>query len=236
MMYKALAVLVCTMSAAPLFSQTLSLMNGTWVSARFMEGLKRSRSVAWTMQSLPDSFPLWAKIDTSNNSLHVVVGYDFDRADTLKMFQSVFGELGQRWAIGKSGQPMWMVNPDVQFGQYISLHWLDSLDANPIVLGKLPSRNSDPSFLLHRMILSSMVFGRWRDSTGAEVEFKPNATVLWEGKNRNVEVAVSPRDYHVFMSLIDSRNQAKRYQIERTANTLLLTNEHGKQQRFDLVN
>lgn len=215
------------LSAATATSQ-LSLFHGTWVNARFMEGLKRSHSVAWTIQNLPDNVPLWVSIDTTNSKLTISLAYDFGKPESMRLFQAELGELGKRWAIGEGSNPTWMVTPDVQYGQYVSLHWLDSLESNPIVLGKLPSRNTNPDFLLQRMIISALVTGNWQDSAGVQYDFKPNATVIWRGKNHTVEMKVVVPSYDVYMTLVDSRGSSSSYHVERSADVLVLTSDTGK--------
>lgn len=223
--------MLLVISAVSATSQ-LSLLHGTWVNARFMEGLKRSHSVAWTMQNLPDNVPLWVSIDTTDRKLAMSLAYDFGKPESMRLFQAEFGDLGRRWAIGEGNNPTWMITPDVQYGQYVSLHWLDSLESNPIVLGRLPSRNTNPDFLLQRMIISALVTGNWQDSAGVQYDFKPNATVVWQGKNHTIEMKVVVPSYDVYMTLVDSRGSSSSYHVERFADVLVLTSDTGKKLHF----
>lgn len=212
-----------------LHAQELSLMNGTWISARFMEGLKRSKSLSWTMESIPPQSPLWIQIDTTHAKLNVRAGFGFGDTTVLSMFQADLGELGRRWALGKQGQPTWMITPDPRDGQYVSLHWLDSLGATPLVFGKLPSRRSDPDFLIDRMISAVLLAGHWRDTTGATYVINTDATVLWKGARRDLQLDVRPPSNDIYVVLVDARGNEERFLAVRSGATLQLTNEQGKQ-------
>lgn len=224
------------LSTLNLGAQDFALLSGTWVSAQFMDAIKRTHDVAWAMKAMGQGQPLWVSIDTSNNKPVVKLAPDFSNEQQLRLFKVKLDDLGERWAIGQTDKPIWMIVPDTQGGQFVSLHWLDSLESNPIVLGKLPTRRTEPDFLLDRIIISSVLKGTWVDSTGAEYTFNSDATARWKGAKRDVNIDVQPGTYAVLVTLADARNRTERFVVARKDSALVVTNEQGKTLTLNPVN
>ncbi|MBU3699013.1 MAG: hypothetical protein FGM33_03250 [Candidatus Kapabacteria bacterium] len=149
----------------------LGRMHGTWFNARFIEELNRSRSLMGAMSKVTSSDPLWVRIDTTAATSTAVVGYNVNRVDSMPIFKKVIKGAGQKWVIGNTEQPFWMLADDEIARAYIALTSLDSLDSQPIVLGALPSKNPDPLFILRRMVNNSILAGKWKRADGKEVRF-----------------------------------------------------------------
>jgi hypothetical protein len=135
--------------------------------------------------------------------------------------------MGERWVLSLADSAMWLLTNDPGGGQYVALHQLADLEATPYVLGKLPTRRSEPDFLLDRMIISSLLTGVWTDAQGDIYEFKSDATASWKGLRREVRIDVNPANNEVYMSLIDVRGDSKRFLAVRTGTKLTLTGEDG---------
>lgn len=180
-----------------------------------------------TMSTMPKDVPLWLSIDTTKAKLTIEAGNAFTDHITLSMFQVQVPSVGKRWAVGTANHPVWMISPDVLGGQFVSLNWLDSLEANPIVLGKLPTRRTEPDFLLDRIVLSAVLHGIWTDGRGATYQFNSDATATWDGARKDVTIEVVDPSADVYFSLFDARRNEQRFRAERVANQLTLTKEDG---------
>lgn len=184
-------VLVCVVaSAQPTLPQSdrlnqpavpLGRMHGTWFNARFIDELNGSRSLTAAMSKVRASDPLWVRIDSAQAAPFALVGFNVNRIDTMQIRKQIVKGAGQKWVIGHSEQPLWMVADDEIGRSYIAMTLLDSLDAEPLVMGALPSKNPDPMFILRRMVNNSLLVGRWKRSDGKEVRFS-NDQVMTVGE------------------------------------------------------
>ena len=173
------------------------------VGCRYMDG------------SLPDCL-LW--LDSSGN---LRVGISIGRQERGVILRTVVPNVGMKWAIGTDEAPGWMVASDSRQNSYIALTELDSIEKKPIVLGKLPSKNSDPAFILSRMINTSIVSGRWVDPRGKVVEFTQAMIATIDGQTFPYELRVDPSTLRLTLS--STQGKPRSYVVNRIDGMLTLT-------------
>ncbi len=218
-------VAIIWMSGVPARSQDFSLFHGTWVNARFMETLKRSASLALAMNELPDHEPLWVRADSAQFG-RLLASWKPGSSVSLTMTKKQMGGMPEAWVVDSNGVELWIATASPN-GSYVALHPVDNIESNVYVMGKLPSRQTDPDFLVHRMIIASILVGSWLDKETVALQVQPNATALWRGMKRSVEIVVNPSTYDVYMILVDARGVRQKFLVERHENVLSLTSESG---------
>ena len=212
---------------------SLGRLHGTWFNARFIEELNGSRSLSGAMSKVGPGDPLWVRIDTVSTESYALVGFGVNRADTLPMAKKIIKGAGQKWVIGNSEQPLWMVADDEIARSYIALTSLDSLDAKPLVMGALPSKNPDPLFILRRMVNNSMLVGRWKRSDGKEVRFSNDQVMTVEAESVRYSMSFERDGTQARISTIDG--QPLTWTVERAGRKLTLRPSKGASQVLTLV-
>jgi hypothetical protein len=114
-----------------------------------------------------------------------------------------------------------MVASDVRQNSYIALTELDSIEKKPIVLGKLPSKNTDPLFILKRMVNTSVLSGTWVDTRGKTVSFTQTMVVTIDGATFPYELSIDPSTLR--MTLSSTQGKPRSYIVNRTGAMLTLT-------------
>ncbi len=193
----------------------------------FMETLKRAASVDVAMHHKPSGAPLWVSFTPTSKTSAGTLAFGFDPANEIFVRQETVGAMGKQWVMGIRDSLIWLLTIDAQANSYVVLHELANLEKDPIVLGKLPSRRTEPDFLLDRMIMSAMMVGSWKDGDGNSYQIRNDATALWKGAKREVQIAVDPRTNAVFLVLVDVRGNQQRFLAVRTGTILTLTGEDG---------
>ena len=145
--------------------------HGTWFNARFIAALNEERSFERAMGVLNPFDPLWVNVDSTRLTRSVYLGYAPEKLDTMQLDIRDVKGAGRTWVMGRVEQPTWIVTDDERKRSYIALTPIDSLNVQPLVLGALPSKNSDPMFILGRMVNNSLVVGEWKAADGKKYRF-----------------------------------------------------------------
>jgi len=160
---------------------TYGQLHGTWFNGKFIEELSTSHSLGNAVARLSVDEPIWIRIDSTIESGRVQAGMGLSRTDTMVLMQLMVPRAGLNWGLGYVEQPSWMLSYDTQKGTYVALTPLDSMEAAPIVMGKLPSKNPDPQFMLRRMVNASVLAGTWKSASGQKVSITNDQTLTING-------------------------------------------------------
>lgn len=195
--------------------------HGTWFHSRFIDILHKTSSLAQAVSAKPEGEPLYVVIDSNDRSGNVRVGITVGREERGLMLQTMVPNVGMKWAIGSEDAPVWMVASDARQRSYIALTELDSIEKKPVVLGKLPSKNSDPRFILSRMVNTSVVAGTWVDTRGKQVTFTQTMVATIDGATFPYDLAIDPSTLRITLSSTQGKPVA--YVVNRVDNMLTLT-------------
>ncbi len=195
--------------------------HGTWIHGAFIDVLHKTASVEQAVAVKTDREPLYMVIDSNDKSGNVLVGLSFGREERGIIVRTMVPNIGMKWAIGTEDAPVWMVASDARQNSYIALTELDSIEKKPIVLGKLPSKNADPLFILKRMINTSVLSGSWVDTRGKAVTFTQTMVATIDGQTFPYDLAVDPSTLRLTLS--STQGKPKSYVVNRTDGLLTLT-------------
>jgi hypothetical protein len=195
--------------------------HGTWFHSAFIDVLHKTSSIEQAIAAKSEREPLYIAIDSTDPSGNLRVGISIGREERGLILRTVVPNVGMKWAIGTEDAPVWMVASDTRQNSYIALTELDSIEKKPIVLGKLPSKNSDPTFILMRMINTSVVSGRWVDPRGKAVEFTPTMIATIDGQTFPYELRVDPSTLRLTLS--STQGKPRNYVVNRIDGMLTLT-------------
>ncbi len=206
-----------------LAAQEYSLFHGTWFNALFIDALRKTSSVEQAMAAKGIDEPLYVRIDSTNPDGKVTAGYGIANSQELLFLKTSIPNVGMKWAIGTMDLPMWIVSIDERNQTYISLTKFDSLQGKPIVLGKLPSKNLDPMFMLKRMVNASVLSGQWVNAKGATTSFTTNMEATMNGSTFPYDLTIDSQSY----SVTSKQGKPLSYMVQRMGDGLTLTPVHG---------
>ena len=218
----ALIVIFTTTSA---FAQDYGLFHGTWFHANFLDILKKTSSVEQAMQAKGADEPLYIRIDSSQLEGKVLTAMHLGATEELLMLKTSIPNAGMKWAIGTMDHPFWIVSVDERAQSYIALTKIDSMEGKPVVLGKLPSKNPDPMFILKRMINASVLTGTWVDAKGKETTFSNGMVATMGGQTFTYDLSIHSQNYTV--TLTSTEGKPRSYLVQRMGDGLTLTPLHG---------
>ncbi|KAB2895218.1 MAG: hypothetical protein IAE64_09340 [Flavobacteriales bacterium] len=221
---------VTATGSGSLIAQELRHLQGIWINATWIELIKRTESVAKAMSEFPEGQPLWVRFDVARPTV-IDVGYRIDEAIPMTVNSRIVGHMGERVVIDSAGKGLWLVSPDIQADQYVALHYLSDMELPPIVMAKLPTKRTDPQFLFDRMIIASVLGGRWMDTKGHLLEFMPDATANWKGETYGITIEITA-EQQLRVMLTDAGGRTKRFIAERTGPRLVLTDADGRTSEF----
>ena len=191
----------------------------------FIDALRKTSSVEQAMTAKGIDAPLYVRIDSTNLDGKVAAGYGIANTQQLLFLKTSIPNVGMKWAIGTIDVPMWIVSIDERSQTYISLTKFDSLEGKPIVLGKLPSKNPDPMFMLKRMVNASVLSGQWVSSKGATTSFTTNMEATMNGNTFPYDLSIDSQSYSV--TLTSKQGKPVSYIVQRMGDGLTLTPVHG---------
>lgn len=195
--------------------------HGTWFHSRFIDILHKTSSLEQALSAKTEGEPLYVVIDSNDRSGNVRVGITVGREERGLMLQTMVPNVGLKWAIGSEDAPVWMVASDARQRSYIALTELDSIEKKPVVLGKLPSKNSDPRFILARMVNTSVVAGTWVDTRGKQVTFTQTMVATIDGTTFPYDLTIDPSTLRITLSSTQGKPVA--YVVNRVDTMLTLT-------------
>jgi hypothetical protein len=217
--------LVVFVAATSAFAQDYGLFHGTWFHATFLEVLKKTSSVESAMNAKGDDEPLYLRIDSTHQDGKVSAGMNLGGSEELLMLKTSIPNAGMKWAIGTMDHPFWIVTVDERAQSYIALTKIDSMEGKPVVLGRLPSRNQDPMFILKRMINASVLSGSWVDAKGKETIFSNGMVATMGGSTFPYDLSINASTYTI--TLTSTEGKPKSYIVQRMGDGLTLTPLHG---------
>lgn len=195
--------------------------HGTWFHSTFIEVLHKTSSLEQALAAKSEREPLYMVIDSNNQAGKVRVGLSVGREEQGVMLKTMVPNIGLKWAIGTEDAPVWMVASDARQNSYIALTELDSIEKKPIVLGKLPSKNTDPLFILKRMVNTSVISGTWVDTRGKKVTFTQTMVASIDGTTFPYDISIDPSTLRVTLS--STQGKPRSYLVNRTDAMLTLT-------------
>lgn len=200
---------------------TYGEFHGTWFHSAFIDVLHKSASIERALAAKPEGEPLYMVLDSNDQSGGVRVGLSIGREERGLILRTMVPNIGMKWAIGTEDAPVWMVASDPRMNSYIALTELDSIEKKPIVLGKLPSKNSDPLFILKRMVNTSVLSGTWIDTFGKTVSFSPTMVATLDGETFPYDLSIDPSTLRLTLTSIQGK--PKSYVVNRAEGMLTLT-------------
>jgi len=195
--------------------------HGTWFHSAFIEVLHKTSSLEQAIAAKSEREPLYMVIDSNDKKGNVRVGLSVGREERGLILKTHVPNIGLKWAIGTEDAPVWMVASDARQNSYIALTELDSIEKKPIVLGKLPSKNTDPLFILKRMVNTSVLSGTWVDTRGKTVSFTQTMVATIDGATFPYELSIDPSTLRVTLS--STQGKPRSYIVNRTGAMLTLT-------------
>lgn len=195
--------------------------HGTWFHSTFIDVLHKTSSIEQAIAAKSEREPLYIVIDSTEQAGNLRVGISIGREERGLILRTVVPNVGMKWAIGTEDAPVWMVASDPRQNSYIALTELDSIEKKPIVLGKLPSKNGDPTFILTRMVNTSVVAGRWVDTRGKIVEFTPSMVATIDGQTFPYELRIDSSTLRLTLS--STQGKPRSYVVNRIDGMLTLT-------------
>lgn len=203
-------------------------LHGTWINAKFIEELKRTASVAAAMEAVSATAPLWVRIDSADQDGNVDVAFDLSSQKQMVLLKAQLIGPELRWGLGDAVGPIWLVTADQEQGTFLALHVLDSMGNVPKVLGKLPSRNQDPDFLIDRMINASVLAGKYVDDRKRSVVFNTDMTATWAGKSYQVRIDVKEGSHQLLVTLTATDGTSNVHSVQRIGSDLVFVGSDGK--------
>lgn len=205
---------------------TYGQLHGTWFNGKFIEELSTSHSLGNAISRLSADEPLWIRIDSTVENGRVQAGMGLSRTDTMLLMQMMVPRAGLNWGLGYIEQPSWMLSYDSQKGTYIALTPLDSLETAPIVMGKLPSKNPDPQFMLRRMVNASVLSGSWKSASGQKVSIANDQTLTINGDRIPYQLTFDKGGERI--RITSTTGQPRSWTVDRKGSVLTLTPSTGQ--------
>jgi hypothetical protein len=202
-------------------AQEYAEFHGTWIHSKVVEVLNESRSIERALAARPVHEPIYVVIDSANTDGNVTLAYNLGKSEVMVCRKSSFKHAGIKWGIGDQTGPLWILTRDEKARSYIALTPVDSLEQAPIVLGKLPSKNPDPVFIIRRMVNASMLTGRWSSAKNKIVEFTTNQLMVTDGAPKPYTLDISADGATV--TLITTSGQPQKWIVRRDGPELVLT-------------
>lgn len=216
MRFIALIAALCSVCSAQEYSE----FHGTYIHSRFVEVLNETRSLQRALSARPLAEPVYMVIDSTKPNGEVAVAYTLGNQQQLLCRKSSFAHAGIKWGIGNEQGPYWVLTRDEKAGSYIALTPADSLENQPIVLGKLPSKNADPMFIIRRMVNASMLAGTWELDPKKSIEFTNNQFMVVNGKPLPYTLQFSPDGARI--TLITTSGRALKWDVQRDGPNLTM--------------
>jgi hypothetical protein len=215
----ALLLMCCGIASAQEYSE----FHGTWIHSDVVQVLNETRSIERALAARPLSEPIYVVIDSTKDNGDVAVSYKLGSTQALLCRKSSFKHAGIKWGVGDATGPRWILTRDEKDGAYIALTLVDSLEQEPIVFGKLPSKNLDPMFIIRRMVNASMLSGRWTIEGGKTVEFTTNQIMVIDDKSNPYTLDIS-EDGSV-VTLITTSGRPQTWKVRRDGPNLVLSSQ-----------
>lgn len=216
MRFIALLAALCSVCSAQEYSE----FHGTFIHSKFVEVLNETRSLQRALAARPLTEPVYMVIDSAKPNGEVTTAYTLGSEQQLLCRKSSFAHAGIKWGIGNEQGPYWVLTRDEKAGSYIALTPADSLEMQPIVLGKLPSKNSDPMFIIRRMINASMLAGTWELDPKKTIEFTNNQFMVINGKPLPYTLQFSPDGARI--TLITTSGRPLKWDVQRDGPNLTM--------------
>jgi len=207
----------CSFSSA----QEFVLFQGTWFHAGFIDALKKTSSLDQAYRAKPQAEPLWIRIDSTNLNGKIMASFDFGAGSELLFLKTTIPNVGLKWALGTDSSPRWIVSVDERQGTYIALTPIDSMDNKPIVLGRLPSKNPDPMFILNRMVNASVISGTWIDEGGKVSTFTNGMNAKIGEVGFTYQISIDSKSNTVTINATSGKPRS--YVVQRMGDGLTLT-------------
>lgn len=218
--------LLC-LAAVPGIAQDYSEFHGTWIHSRVVQVLNETSSIQRALAARPLTEPIYMSLDSTRDDGHVTAAFTLGKEEQLLCRRSSFLHAGIKWGVGDATGPRWILSRDEKDGMYIALTPADSLERKPIVLGRLPSKNPDPMFIIRRMVNASMLSGRWSRSNNTVIEFTTNQVMVTDGRD--------PRPYTLDISsdgltvtLVTTTGKPQKWTVRRDGPELVLSSSAAK--------
>lgn len=209
------------LACGSLLAQDYAKFHGAWFHARFVEVLRKSGSLEKSLEAVSEGEPLYISVDSTRSDGNISVAWHLDNINEFILRRTKISGAGTPWAIGSTEGPVWVVSVDERAGTYVALTLIDSLEkGTPVVLGKLPSKNQDPMFVLTRMINSACLSGAWTDATGKPSAFSNGLVATLNGVNFPYRLDIDPSTNSV--TLTNTKDTKQRYLVKRNENDLTL--------------
>jgi len=204
-----LAVGVTTASIAP----SSPLPKGIWANMEFVETLKRTHNVDSALTALGPTSPI---IMVTNTDVQCVR----DGSPSLAtVVTNPTKGLGAQVRVTWSGIT-WIAAADDKSGEYIALHRSDNIEAKPIVFGKMPSKNTDVSFVLSRILNSALLTGVYIDGKGQQYLFSPAQSAGWKDDVFSYDVEL---DWRARRAVLRKKGTTATWSVHRSGDTLSLS-------------
>lgn len=213
--------------SANLQAQDAAEFAGTWYNAEFMNELKKTSSVSKACAELKHGAPVFLQISIDDSLGVVSVGVSPVATTQMTMKRVLLNQMGYKWVVGTTDKTHWLITIDNDKHNYIVIHNLDSMELNPIVLGKLPSKNQDPDFLLQRMLNSSIVVGNYADVKGRIHVFNPDMTGIISNESVQYDLSLDA-DLELLLTARNTNGVSKAFHVTKTPGGLVLAPERGK--------
>lgn len=175
-----------------LSAQEYAQFHGTWINASVIDVLHTTRSIERALAARPLHHPIYVRFDSADVAGNVTMCFALGSEKQMIVRKSQMEHVGIKWGIGDEQGPLWVLNLDDKRSAYVALTPTDSLENKPVVLGRLPSTNQDPMFILRRMVNSSMLKGIWKDATGKSYEFTSGQQLVINDKPTAYQLDISP--------------------------------------------
>lgn len=211
-------------SCLVVFSQEYGQFHGTWFNAQFIEVLNKTASVERAMQAKAEADPLWVTIDSLNLEGKIATAFNLGTTNQMVLLKTSIPQAGMKWVVGTEASPRWIVSVDERNGSYIALTSIDNMEGKPAVLGKLPTKNTDPMFILRRMVNASVLSGTWLDQRGKVYSFSTGMMASMNKVSFSYELSINPTTFSVIITSTSGKPHS--YVVQRMGNGLTLSSLH----------
>lgn len=205
-----------------LCAQEYAQFHGTWINATVIDVLHTTRSIERALAARPLHHPIYVRFDSTDEVGKVTMCFDLGSDKSMIVRKSQMEHVGIKWGIGDEQGPLWVLNLDDKKAAYIALTPTDSLENKPIVLGRLPSNNQDPMFILRRMVNTSLLKGLWKDAAGKSYEFTSGQQLVINDKPTAYQLDISPTGSSVKI-VVPAKGRPLQWSVVRDGPNLTLT-------------
>lgn len=179
----------------------------------FVEQLKKTQNIDSALTALGPTSPL---IMTTGDN---VMCMREEQPTPATVVTNPTKGLGSQIRVSWSGTT-WIASADDKKEEYIALHRSDSIEARPVVLGKMPSKNFDPSFVVSRILNSALLTGVYADGKRKQYLFSPAQSASWNSDVFTYDVEL---DWHGRRAILRKKGTTASWSIYRSGDTLTLT-------------